>query len=59
MTQKFLSQAELATLVTELVAAKTRVIAPVRAKIIPNSSTTCLSRSWKRRHSARRCHAVP
>ena len=35
MTQRFLSQAELAALVAELVAAKTRVIAPVRAKDNP------------------------
>jgi ferredoxin len=35
VTQRFLSQADLTALVTELVAAKTRVIAPVRAKDDP------------------------
>ena len=35
MTHKFLSQADLAALIAELVAAKTRVIAPVRAKDDP------------------------
>ena len=35
MTQRFLSQADLTALVAELVAAKTRVIAPVRAKDNP------------------------
>lgn len=35
MTQRFLSQADLKALIAELVAAKTRVIAPVRAKDDP------------------------
>ena len=35
MTQKFLSQADLSALVAGLVSAKTRVIAPVRAKDNP------------------------
>jgi len=35
VTQKFLSHQELASLVAELLAAKTRVIAPVRAKDDP------------------------